>query len=1128
LIMVYLTFDNVAFNAEYGDGKDYLTEAVLLQENRRARKHESKASEHPLSNPPTPSHTRKNKPGILKLKVISARVCRFCSLDHNKSLYRVMARSRSRERRRSRSRGREGRKSPARWSREEKKQQWERKKSATNDLGLVSASSAAASAARTAIGDRTRRDITPPRRVVRPRHERVESSAATSAEKSTSRSPPEESAVVRSMPPTVGKPAVTEPPAIVKPKRTPITPPEMETPAKKIRAETSPIASVSSSRVKAAGQAASESLTANVKEQNTFQGAYDTAEYISESHVGQVEQAAGYGQVGRNFMGSRRNFEYVAIETRTPNQIKADRNDDEKRSMWRMRMLSHGQATDLTMMICHPVLYSAAVMGNPAYVDSEGVSDQDRICALGIFRAMTARLRVKHVPSASDLPDMKHWDEVMSKHPMGPHLKMPNGTVLPEHLAIQVQKCTGLVILHDAMLEKLGSIGGMAELVRDLMKMIPKVTTSLASRLGPPVHNTSSFQVATAVSVVQRRSRAGVSTGKAISGELRLAPGDGGSTGGEVRLPVVVEQSEDQPEPSDLDQVEATVQHVSLEDYEMDPDSDIEYISPQGKVIVKAEPVHEQDLKIDESPQVPWAGPSAMNPGMESTSQGMATGRPAGLSDSEAEDSDYGQDTDGFVARAIRNTDGNKAYDSDDVGIARGQPEAKKSKRSPRSEYMARIHQSSDYVVPPDDVKAPWLEPEVELEHEEDLGPLPLPLPPLPFGHVRVSCPDFFEGHKSYPAHEGALNTPPFDCTESLCVARQTWFRFGEYEDMDTQYYDTKTMGDALVDCKMLPGSTYDGSWYAKSRQIFILGKTNKVEPNVSMDWAEIRKLMAQASFFQSCKCGGRVSMDTEGFTVRALRGYAKSERLTSEEQENAFTVLHLCAPNGVMIQIRVLFDGRTVHGLEVPREIRNILKNKGIRKIGFGIEGDVKKLAAMPEPINVRSACNLHHVVLMLWPQPEAYPKQPKTGKWFVKRQLQAPCGLYSKPEDRPEHGAICIRYEEMDFVLCVDDWDDTWSWYNYLDHALAFALMDYASARAADLDHLSAQADIVRYALDILDSVRDLPYGVRNTGRGFGMVKAESDDVRDRVCCHPIVKDFDIFVRFRARLLFENSLIR
>jgi hypothetical protein len=88
----------------------------------------------------------------------------------------------------------------------------------------------------------------------------------------------------------------------------------------------------------------------------------------------------------------------------------------------------------------------------------------------------------------------------------------------------------------------------------------------------------------------------------------------------------------------------------------------------------------------------------------------------------------------------------------------------------------------SEYIVPPDDVKAPWLEPEIELEPDEDMDPLP----PLPFGHVRVSCPEFFEGHKSYPAHEGTLNMPPFDCTESLCVARQTWFRFGEYEDIDT------------------------------------------------------------------------------------------------------------------------------------------------------------------------------------------------------------------------------------------------------------------------------------------------------------------------------------------------------
>jgi hypothetical protein len=182
-----------------------------------------------------------------------------------------------------------------------------------------------------------------------------------------------------------------------------------------------------------------------------------------------------------------------------------------------------------------------------------------------------------------------------------------------------------------------------------------------------------------------------------------------------------------------------------------------------------------------------------------------------------------------------------------------------------------------------------------------------------------------------------------------------------------------------------------------------------------------------------------------------------------------------------------------------------------------------------MPDPIRVRSACNLHHVVLMLWPQVETQPpKIPKMGKWFVKSMLQAPCGLYSKPEDRPKEGAIRIRYEEMDFVLCVDDWDDTWSWYNYMDHALAYALMDFASARAADLDKLSAFADVVRYQLDILDAIRDLPPGVRNTGKGFAMVKAESVDARDKLCCHPIVKDYDLYNRYRARVMFENSLIR
>jgi hypothetical protein len=156
--MVYLTFDNIAFNAEYGDGKDYLTEAVLSQEIRRAKlQFESEAllegkgkAEVPgeVRSPVTAVKQRHQPSGIKKLKVTPIKICRFCSLDHNLLSYSVMARSRSRERRRSRSKSRDrsGRKNPPRWNREEKKQQRERTKSKDLDQGLISASAAAAAA----------------------------------------------------------------------------------------------------------------------------------------------------------------------------------------------------------------------------------------------------------------------------------------------------------------------------------------------------------------------------------------------------------------------------------------------------------------------------------------------------------------------------------------------------------------------------------------------------------------------------------------------------------------------------------------------------------------------------------------------------------------------------------------------------------------------------------------------------------------------------------------------------------------------------------------------------------------------------------------------------------------------
>jgi hypothetical protein len=379
----------------------------------------------------------------------------------------------------------------------------------------------------------------------------------------------------------------------------------------------------------------------------------------------------------------------------------------------------------------------------------------------------------------------------------------------------------------------------------------------------------------------------------------------------------------------------------------------------------------------------------------------------------------------------------------------------------------------------------------------------------------------------SYAAPEGALNTPASVCDEAMCLARQSQFGYGEYEDPDTQYYATKSVGSALLDATMAPGSIYDVSRNAKYRKIFTLGRHNKPKEGMSVVWSELRSALVQVtvSWFLDCKRGGRVSMDTEGFTTRALRAYALKYKLTKEEQLNSFAVLHLCSPKGVMLQIRCMYDGRKCHGQEIPAEVKDVLRAKGIRKMGFGIDTDVNKLNSMPD-VRVRSFCNLHSIVLMLWPQTDV--KNPKIGKWFVKKQLQAPCGLYHKLEDKPETGGVCVKYEEMDFTKCVDEWDDVWCWYNYLDHALAYALMDYASARAADLDGLSTHADIIRYTLDLLDCIRDLPPGYRNPGRGFAVTKTESNEERARIYCWPLVKDYDIYNRYYVRVSFENSLTR
>jgi hypothetical protein len=359
-------------------------------------------------------------------------------------------------------------------------------------------------------------------------------------------------------------------------------------------------------------------------------------------------------------------------------------------------------------------------------------------------------------------------------------------------------------------------------------------------------------------------------------------------------------------------------------------------------------------------------------------------------------------------------------------------------------------------------------------------------------------------------------------CKEPLCLARRTWFHTFEYEDADTEYYATKTMAQALVDSSMAEGTTYDLTPTLNVyKKIYTLGKVGKSMARVSPTWGYLKPQVIASDFYESCITGGRVTLDLEKYLPEALACYAQRERLSKKDQSHAFTVVHMGAPNGVIVQIRMLFDGKQYHGQNIPPMLGDLLKNKGVQKFGFGVVDDVEHLRVAGFEVN--TVCDLHSVVLMLWPQLEL--ARPKTSKWFVKEKLRSPCPIYKAGQDKPE-GGLKIRYEAMDFALPVDQWDPLWSYYNAMDNYLAHALVDYASARAADLDDLSSKADVVRYALDILDAVRDLPkdpMGSRRHKR-FDRIKEETDEMRGKQMCWPLTTDYDVYVRFGKRWEYKN----
>jgi hypothetical protein len=170
---------------------------------------------------------------------------------------------------------------------------------------------------------------------------------------------------------------------------------------------------------------------------------------------------------------------------------------------------------------------------------------------------------------------------------------------------------------------------------------------------------------------------------------------------------------------------------------------------------------------------------------------------------------------------------------------------------------------------------------------------------------------------------------------------------------------------------------------------------------------------------------------------------------------------------------------------------------------------------------------CDLTNLVLMAWPQ--KHKEQPKSGKWYVKDQLNSPCPLYKDEKDRPIKGGVRAQVWKMDFTKTVDEWPSMWSWYNAMDHFLAYALLDHLGARAAELDGLDRDADVLRYQLDLLDAVRDLPdTNFKRRDRGFAVEKDGSDPDIETTRPWALVIDYAMYVKFKKRREYKLSISR
>jgi hypothetical protein len=193
-------------------------------------------------------------------------------------------------------------------------------------------------------------------------------------------------------------------------------------------------------------------------------------------------------------------------------------------------------------------------------------------------------------------------------------------------------------------------------------------------------------------------------------------------------------------------------------------------------------------------------------------------------------------------------------------------------------------------------------------------------------------------------------------------------------------------------------------------------------------NWEGINADMAGHGFIKGIK--GHNSM-----TV-GVENYARGDMDPGPPHSNgkprrAFTVVHLGSPTGGILAVHCQFNGRKYEGHEIPDEMKELLRDKDVAKIQFGIKDVLEKLAA--GGVMVQNWVEAKNLTMIAYPQPGVPCSQMKSGRPFVADSLthQRKCTAYKqgivtteRPEQRVQDQSLKVKKSRLTSQMFEVTW--------------------------------------------------------------------------------------------------------